>query len=394
MNSCSYNYLGYLVRPVDHPLRVTEGQSQTETIKTSSQADPNISLVSVRLNHHSIFYSPYTAGYTYLSLQQETVMDVSLRVEPVPLSFVTPSAFEYDQLDLNSEKLTGLIFMKAVADLEAHEFIRSPIFRFYFDNYEYNHFLTGPFEFTVAFNKLRGYPDSEVTPEELDRLHTVYDLDLDVSDPANFYCLANYNELTRTWSCISRNVLSVSENKIEFAVVTTGVFAVIYCPRIETATPQFCGFVCQYKKEIMTALTIVLPILLIVGGFIWGVALASYRNLKEKIQFVNTDENDVILKPAEEAPTDDETVAVETARHAYNNPLLFEQEATGSDLEALEQTKMKLRFKDEKLMAEKLQQLRKNVSLRNEVEAMRESIALMQRLRGDTVFEREGEDYN
>lgn len=394
VNSCPYNYLAYMARPLDHPIRVTEGQSLAETVKTPSQVDPNINLVSVRFNYNAVFYSPFTAGYAYLSLQQETAMDVSLRIEAVPLSYVTPSAFEYDQLDLDSERLTGLIFMKAVADLEAHEFIRSPIFRFYFDNYEYNHFLTGPFDITVAFNKLQGYPNNEVTPEEADLIRSTHDLDLDMTDPANFYCLANYNELTRTWSCVSRNILSVSENKIEFTVVTTGVFAVIYCPQADDNAGQFCGFVCRNKKGIMTALMVVLPILLIIGSFVWGLCWASYHSIKEKIELANTSEEEVILKAVEEHETEDEAAAVETAKFAYNNPLLFEQEAVGSDLEALEQAKQKLRFKDEKLLAEKLQQLRKNASLKNEIETLRENIGLMLRLQGAGAYERDSQDDN
>ncbi len=373
-------------------MRITENQSHTETVKSVSQIDPNINLVSVKFNYDSIFYSPYTAGYAYLSLQSETTMDVALKLEPVPLSYVSPSAFVYDELDLESEKLTSLIFMKSVADLEASEFIRSPVFRFYFDNYEYNHFLLGPFEFMVTFNKIRNFPDPDITAEELEKLRTEADLNLDVTDPSNYYCLASYNELTRTWACISRNILSISENKIEFAAVTTGIFAVIYCPKVDDGNPQFCGFVCRHKKAIMTTLMVLVPVLLIVGGFIWSLFWASYRTLEEKIKLVNTDENEAIVKPGDgREDTDDEGVGVETAKHAYNNPLLFQEDTHGSDINALELSKQRLRFKDEKLLAEKLKQLRKNLSLRNELESIRDGIAQMKVLQGQEAFNRGAE---
>lgn len=373
-------------------MRVTENQSHTETVKTVSQIDSNIHLVSVKFNYDSVFYSPYTAGYAYLSLQSETSMDIALKLEPVPLSYVSPSAFVYDDLDLESEKLTSLIFMKSVADLEASEFIRSPVFRFYFDNYEYNHFLMGPFQFVLTFNKIHNYPDPDISAEELDRVRVDADLNLDVTDPSNYYCLANYNELTRTWACVSRNIVSISENKIEFTAVTTGIFAVIYCPKVEEGKPQFCGFVCRHKKAIMTFLMILVPILLIIGGFVWSLIRASYQKLEEKIKLVNTDENEAIVKQTDSREdTDDEGVGVETAKFAYNNPLLFQEDAQGENLNALELSKQRLKFKDEKLLAEKLKQLRKNLSLRNELESIRDAIAQIKVLQGQEAFDRDAQ---
>lgn len=373
-------------------MTVTELGSMTETVKTVSDIDPNINLVSVKYNRASLFYSPYTAGYSYLSLNNQPSIKVSLRIEPVAFSFVTPSAFVYDELDLESEKLTSLIFMKSVADLEPYEFIRSPIFRFYLDGYEYNHFIVGPFEFLVNFNKIQGYPDPDMSDEDLASLQDDHDIKLDVRDAANYYCLANYNEMTRTWACVSRNIISISENKIEFTAVTTGIFAVIYCPRVETDVPQFCGFVCRNKKALMTFLMILVPVLLIIGGFIWSVAKASYDQLEAKIKMVTTDENEAVFKEdGSKEETGDEAVAVENAQHAFNNPLVFKEDPRGSDLQSLENAKMKLKYKDDKLLAEKLRQLRKNQSLRFEMEAIQEGIIRMKQLQGAGAFDRKAE---
>lgn len=389
MSSCPYNYISYMIRQVSVPMVVSENDSMTETVKVTSEFDQNINLVSVKFNRASLFYSPFTAGYSFLSLQSQTELKASLRMEPVPFSFVSPSAFVYDEMDLESEKLTSLIFMKSVSDLEPHEFIRSPVFRFYLDGYEYNHFILGPFNFIVNFNKIKNYPDPDMTEEEEQQIKEATDLRMNVTDPSNFYCLGSFNELTRTWDCISRNVVSISENKIEFTVMTTGVFAVLYCPKVETEVVQFCGFVCRNKKEIMTVLMVLVPILLIVGGFVLAIAKSSYSALEEKIKLVSSDENEKVFgSKSDKEETGDEGAGVEGAKFAYNNPLVFKDDPRGSEVQALENNKMKLKYKNEKLLAEKLRQLRKNLSLRYEMEAIQDNIARMKKMQGAGAFER------
>lgn len=377
-----------MIKEVDHQIQVSENDSQAEVVRTSSDADSNINLVSVKFDRSSLFYSPYTAGYAYLSVQSQYAISLSVRLEAVPLSFVSPSAFEYDELDLESEKLTSLVFMKSVSDLEPVEFIRSPIFRLYLDGYEYNHFIVGPLQVTVNFNKIKGFPDFFANEREIQAMKDQADLKMNITDPSNYYCLANFNELTKTWACVSRNVLSISENKIEFSVVTTGVFAVIYCPKVEESVAQFCGFVCQNKRALTIAFTIILPILLIIAGFVWAVLKASYEKLEQKIKFVTSGEEEAVFKEGKEE-TSDEGATVESAKHAYNNPLVFQDDPQMNEMQSMENAKMKLKHKDEKLLGEKLKQLRKNMSLRFEMEAIQEGISRLREMQGAAAFERD-----
>lgn len=388
INSCPLNHLSHMIKEVDHQIRISENDSQAEVVRTSSDVDSNINLVAVKFDRSSLFYSPYTAGYAYLSLQSQDKISLSVKLEAVPFSFVNPSAFEYDELDLESEKLASLIFMKSVSDLQPVEFIRSPIFRLYLDGYEYNHFIVGPFQVTVNFNKIKGFPDFAANEKEIEAIQEQADIKMNITDPSNYYCLANFNELTKTWACVSRNVLSISENKIEFSVVTTGVFAVIFCPKVEESVIQFCGFVCQNKRGLTILFTILLPILLIVAGFIWAVVKMSYQKLEEKIKFVTSGEDEAVFKETKEE-TGDEGATVETAKHAYNNPLVFKDDPQLNDMQSMENAKMKLKHKDEKLLAEKLKQLRKNMSLRFEMESIQEGISRLKEMQGAAAFERD-----
>lgn len=388
VSSCPMNYISYMIKEVEFTVNVDEVNSIIENLKSTSQMDNNINLVSVRLNRSVLFYNPFTAGYAYLASQAKRTMTVSVKLEPVPFSLVNPSAFVYDQLDLESEKLTSLIFMKAVSDLEAHEFIRSPVFRLYMDGYDYNHFVVGPFELMINFNKIKDFPDSDITEEELQQIKDQTDLQMDVRDASNYYCLGSYNEMTRSWTCASRNILSISENRIEFSVVTTGVFAVLYFPKVQFDQPQFCGFACRNKRTLTTLLLVILPMVLIVFSFCWALAYKSYSKMEEKIRFVSSGEEEAIFKENENREdTDDEVIAVENAKNAYNNPLLFKDVPDSNDFQDLQNTKLKLRYKDEKLLVEKLKQLRKNLSLKLEIEAIQDSIAHMKKLQGADAFE-------
>lgn len=358
-----------------------------ESIQSASIIDSNVKLVSININRADMFYNPYTAGYAILSRENRKSINLKLKIESVPLSLAIPSEINYDDMDLEAEKLTSLIFMKSVGDLEPHEFIRSPIFRFFIDGSEYNHFLVGPFEIAVHFNKIHDFPDFDITEEETARIHAENELKLNITDASNYYCLGTYNELTRSWSCASRKILSISENIIEFSVVTTGVFAVLYYPRTNESASMFCGWLCRNKRAIITFFVIILPILVIGLGWIISLLIDIYFKLEKKIISASKSDQESPFKNAiEKVETDDENIPIESMDNVYNNPLLFRDGQNIDDIRTLKNKKMQFRFRDEKLMVEKVEILKRSVNLRDEIELLNDRINMMKKLQGLDLF--------
>ena len=361
-------------------MEVNEKVTHLESIRATSKLDSNIDLISLRFNRNHLFYNPFTAGYAEISESEESTINVSVKMEPVALSFVTPSAFVYDDFDLESEKLTGLIFMKSVEDLQTFEFIRSPIFRFYIDGYEYNHFISGPFEFSINFNKIANFPNPNLSEIEIEKLKGEAELSLNITDPANYYCLGNFNEITRTWNCVSRNILSISENKIEFTAITTGIFAVLYCPKAPPSEDQLTGFMFRHKRLITSLVLVLIPIIVILISFLVSIFKNWYIKVEDKIKSATKNDDESFFKDnkVDEFETDEDNILVENANHAYNNPLLFNEDMEQNDINVLENTKMKLKYKNEKLLTEKLKQLRKNMAIKFEIESLREQLRKLQ----------------
>lgn len=83
-----------------------------------------------------------------------------------------------------------------------------------------------------------------------------------LNDPSNYYCLAVYIEELNEWKCVSRNLLDINDNIIEFNVPFPGIFAVIFSPKLFNKDENFvCDFICQYRKTLGLIFLFLIPLL-------------------------------------------------------------------------------------------------------------------------------------
>lgn len=129
------------------------------------------------------------------------------------------------------------------------------------------------------------FPNFFLTKEEERLQMKQLDLPYSPNDPSNYYCLGIYNEETQQWKCISRNLLEINDNIIEFTFPYPGIFAVIFSPKpfLKNDTNE-CDFFCQYRKTLIMIFVFLIPLLLLSFSYIWKVYSKQIKNQQAKLE--------------------------------------------------------------------------------------------------------------
>ena len=66
--------------------------------------------------------------------------------------------------------------------------------------------------------------------EETIELNTNKQINFNINDPRNYYCLGVFDEANQIWRCVSRKIESINGNSIKFKLPFPGIYAVIFNP--------------------------------------------------------------------------------------------------------------------------------------------------------------------
>jgi hypothetical protein len=427
--SCATNFLSYMIKEVTEELLINRANKDKISYKIFS-VYKNEKNILFDFENNYLMYNNFTAGYQNLSQKGFEEFEVNLSFKPVPRSVVQHSKVQYKELNLDTEKLTSLIFKKQYGYLQYNEFIRSSIIEFNLEDFDYNHFFFNDFPtFNFNYNKMDKFPDFTLTSEELKNLNSNSGISYNINDPSNYYCLGIYNKAKNEWICTSRKVISINENIISFKVATPGIYAVIYCP-IESEAVSNCGLVCQYKKIFFSIILITIPVVLLIISFIFdnygeeiesakkkmmeiakqGTKLVDVKNLKklEKLKDITPltkDDKKPLVESEDESEEDsdyeiieeekrdeidpadiiDENFDVKGKIQIFANPLIFDQKATNGDQRNkadLEQEKINLKYKKSALLENKIKLLKKLNALTSEKSVLKKDIDKLKVLQG------------
>lgn len=93
-----------------------------------------------------------------------------------------------------------------------------------------------------------------------------------INDPQNYYCLADFDEENNTWACVSRSLLNINENTIEFAFPFPGIYAIIFSPISYLKSEEItCNFLCKYRKTFIMTILILIPIIYLTINYLINV---------------------------------------------------------------------------------------------------------------------------
>lgn len=374
---------------------INEKDNVRNSVETHSEADENVKALVMKFAPNRFYYNPYSAGFHILAEDVIYETRAIIKLEAVPFSKVRSSTLEYDELDLERERIASYAFFTSIAALKPHEFIRSSVFSFYLDTYEYNHFLFGAYNLKIHFNKIWNMPNLKASPKEISLAQEASNIKTDLNDPKNYYCLGMFNERSNSWRCVSREIVSLSETVIEFKSIITGTFAILFFPRKSSESTALCGFFCRYKKEIFTFIFIIIPIFAIIIAFISKIARDAFLIAQKKLKAITAMDNEALFKSAKAAQDAnqsqkgtfpkkskilkndaDDDFDLTSNMETFQNPLIFAANKNIGELgqEDLEQEKGRLKYKNELSLNEKLKLLRKMAALAGEVDLYKENI--------------------
>lgn len=399
-----------MIKEITRPLVLDTEDSVQRSIETHSVVDENVKALSVRYQPNRFYYNIYSAGFHILAEEMIYETKSILKLEPVPFSKVRNSKLSYDKIDLEMEKLSSFVFLKSLSDLDSYEFIRSSVINFYLDTYEYNHFPLGIYSIKMHFNKVWNMPNFQSSAKEIKRIQEEANLKIDIGEARNYYCLGMFVESSKSWRCASREITAISENTIEFKVMTTGTFAVLFFPKSNLQSQEMCGLFCEYRKEIATFFFVIIPIIGILIGY-------AFMLIAEAIKFAKQQFKSVLAKSEEAFFGDDKTGKVEKQKshvdplaslgddeidikenlETFNNPLIFENKEKLAELgqEDLDYEKVRLKYKADNLLNEKLKLLKKISALASEIDMLKENIdkeKQLQDLNGVDKLERDAQE--
>ncbi len=399
-----------MIKEIARPVFLDTEDSLQRSIETHSVVDENIKALSLRYQPSRLYYNAYAAGFHILAEEMIYETKSVLKVEPVPFSKVRNSRLKYDKINLEVEKFSSFAFLKSFSDLNSHEFIRSTVINFYLDTFEYNHFPLGAYNIKLHFNKIWNLPNFQSSAKEIKRIQTEANLNISIDKPENYYCLGMFVESSKTWRCVSREIASISDNTIEFKSITTGTFAVLFFPRSDAKNKEMCGLFCEYTKEIATFFFVIIPIMCIVLGYAFMLIAEAIKFAKQQFKTVLAKSDDAFFggekagktdKAAPSADTlaifDEDEIDIKENMETFNNPLIFDDKDRLGDLgqEDLEREKVRLKYKSDTLLNEKLKLLKKISALASEIDLLKENIdkeKLLQDLNGVERLELEAQD--
>lgn len=407
--SCPINQSSYMIEDVLET-KVLNLNEFTHTIHTVwNSKDSNMLAIKMYFNGNSLFYNEFTAGYRKLVDKSIEEITGNLHFEPIPASVYNNSHVNYEEIDLEVEKLTSTIFSKEFKALGNSEFIRSTVFKFTMEDFDYNHFIFNDFPtIQLRYNKLANFPRSDLSESENEELKKHYDTIYDLDKGENFYCLAIYDEEDNVWHCASRRILFISDKIIEYKIPRPGIYAVIYFPDLSTNNIEYCGFICHYKKEFFGSILLIIPISFLIFLYVKDILEVIYESTKEKLKAITADDDDLFYaKLNEDKKKEGQGKGIDLDKlihedyyeikgdtHTFVNPLIYGQEGAKqkSDLAELENKKVKLKFENAQALNEKLNLLKKLSALNSEIAEIKSEISKLKKLQGiNAIYENFGD---
>ena len=430
--SCSTNHLSYMIEEKSDLVTVNISNRTKVNYNIHSKLNKNEKSVSFNFENNFLIYNQYTAGFASMSTRGIEEFEINLAFHPFPKSLISNSKINYPSTNLDTEKLSNIIFSKAYGFLDHTEFIRSSIINVEVEDFEYNHFFFNQMPtLSFRYNKIDKYPDFSLTQEEKDVLNENSGVEYDINDPNNYYCMGIFNEEKDEWSCISRKIIDINENIISFKIPFPGIYSIIFFPVNTDNIDPPCGFVCQYRKTFYTLLLITIPVTFLIISYILdnhgeyiseiqqkmldiggklGSGLMDLKKLKNKLKKnkkTDPDEDEeeedednetyeVLLKEPDQEinPLDliDENFDVKGNIQTFSNPLIFNQKEAKNDAEQtkknLESEKIHLKFKSSVLLENKIKLLKKLTALSSEKQSIKRDIEKLKTLQGiNAIFE-------
>ena len=172
----------------------------------------------------------------------------------------------------------------------------------------------------------------------------------------------------------------------------------------ESAAP-ICGLFCRYKKSIVTALLIFLPIVVIVFAAVAALFSKAVREARRKLLVVTAKEGSPffvdLLGPSKDSELsknrhsedvgrfggEEEQEEMDFRKETFNNPLVLGAEIDeASELTKLDGEKVRLKFKSDELFCGKLKALKKLSVLASEADTLRENIYRLKKMQGLNAF--------
>lgn len=347
---------------------------------------------------NSLFYNKYTAGFS--KFREKSLEEYSgiLTFKPIPYSDYKDSQMLYEKIDLQIELLTSIIFAKEFQKLTAYEFVRSAVFHYYIEGFEYNHFVyTQNTSVQMRYTKLDGYPSSSAKQEDKEEVSS-YDLHYDLTKPEQIYCLGYYDIRQKTWFCVGRRIYNYSDHLIEYRLPMPGIYAVLFYPIPNIVDSEPCSFICQNKKAILSSLLLILPIALLVILYIKDYVKLLYKKTKDDLIALVAKDDDSFYKNGNkeeefnpELLLHEDTYDIKGDTYTFINPLVFGKNQADKDTPGeagLVTEKVKLKFRISQVLNEKLMLLKKLSTLSSEVSDLKEDIQRLKRLQGiNAIYE-------
>lgn len=380
VKSCPFNSLTYDSNAISASIKIAaDNMARVDFTLNSNQYKQKI--LHVRMSNNSLFYNKNSAAFKVLELSKGTYIESNIDIKQVPNSVLLGTTLNYSKLDLDAEKFTGMVFMKQLKLLEPFEFVRSFAFSLTLEDYQTPNLLfSKPIIVSIRFNRLAGFPNMDLTPQEAKAIQKESRMQINPNEPSDFFCLGLLDLKTKKWNCHSRSIENFTENTIDFTLQTTGTFAVLFFPKLGLTDEEFCGFLCQYKKPFIIFVFFIIPIIALCFGFIVSYANEAYNLSKKSI----TDLSQEALPFAKESENtkkeqskellnqlfdiEDEFPMTKEA-YLFTNPLINSSSGmTQAEAVAIkENERLKLSFENQKLTNEIFRMVNKINSLKREM---------------------------
>ena len=401
--SCVDNQTSLLIKADSSQVLINENDQIKNVHTIWYNHDENNMAFKFYYTGHSLFYNKFSAGYhKYKELAVEEYTG-SLNFEPVPFSDYEDSTILYDKIDLDVELLTSNIFAKEFSSLQPYEFVRSSVFKYNIENFEYNHLpYKSPPNVQIRFTRLNGYPKIEDSSENGDNEDLKDKEERESKLLEEIYCLGYYDIKQKKWFCISRKIVNSSGQLLEYKLPMAGIYGIIYYPRTTDEDTGPCSFICQNKKALLSMILLVLPVTLLTILYIKDYLKRLYKLTKNNLislaakdddPFYNNQENNETKEITPDKLLDEDNYEIKGDTYTFVNPLIFgvNNKSSAVSEKELEGQKVKLKFKNTQALNEKLLLLKKLSALNSEIADLKDDIARLKKLQGiNAIYENAG----
>ena len=78
-------------------------------------------MIDFQYEDNFLVYNKFTAGYKQMEIEGKNTLELTITFSPVPRSVFTQTTLMYEETDLNTERVSNLIFSKEFKYLETIE---------------------------------------------------------------------------------------------------------------------------------------------------------------------------------------------------------------------------------------------------------------------------------